>query len=109
MTSKEIAQMVAEIGLPYAYYQFPNDTEQPTPFVCFYIESNDDVYADDENYTNIAELTIELYTDNKSYDLEAKVESVLRKHEMSWVKSEAYIPSEKMFEEIYIMEVIKNG
>lgn len=109
MTSKEIAQMVAEIGLPYAYYQFPDNTEQPTPFLCFYIESNDDMYADDENYTNIAELTIELYTDNKSYDLEEKVESVLREHEMSWIKSEAYIPSEKMFEEIYIMEVIKNG
>ena len=54
MTSKEIAQMVKEIGLPYAYYQFPNDTEQPTPFVCFYIENNDDMYADDKNYTNIA-------------------------------------------------------
>lgn len=109
MTSKEIAQMVAEIGLPYAYYQFPDSTEQPTPFICFYLESNDDVYADDKNYTNIAELTIELYTDNKSYELEEKVESVLREHEMSWIKSEAYIPSEHMFEEIYIMEVIKNG
>ena len=109
MTSKEIAQMVAEIGLPYAYYQFPDNTEQPTPFICFYIEANDDVYADDKNYTNIAELTIELYTDNKSYELEEKVESVLREHEMSWVKSEAYIPAEKMFEEIYIMEVIRNG
>ena len=109
MTNKEIAQMVADIGLPYAYYQFPEGTEQPTPFVCFYIENNDDVYADDENYTNIAELTIELYTDNKSYDIEARVESVLREHGLSWVKSEAYIPSEKMFEEIYITEVIKNG
>ena len=109
MTSKEIAQMVADIGLPYAYYQFPDNTEQPTPFVCFYIEANDDMYADDENYTNIAELTIELYTDNKSYELEEKVESVLREHELSWVKSEAYIPAEKMFEEIYIMEVIRNG
>ena len=109
MTSKEIAQMVADIGLPYAYYQFPEGTGQPTPFVCFYIENNDDVYADDENYTNIAELTIELYTDNKSYDIEARVESVLRGHGLSWVKSEAYIPAEKMFEEIYITEVIKNG
>lgn len=109
MTSKEIASMVAEIGLTYAYYQFPDNTEQPTPFVCFYLESNDDMYADDENYTNIAELTIELYTDNKSYELEEKVESVLREHELSWVKSEAYIKTEKMFEEIYIMEVIKNG
>ena len=109
MTNKEIAQIVAEIGLPYAYYQFPDNTEQPTPFVCFYIDANDDVYADDKNYTNIAELTIELYTDNKSYDLEERVETVLAKHELSWIKSEAYIPKEKMFEEIYIMEVIKNG
>ena len=109
MTNKEIAQIVAEIGLPYAYYQFSDNTEQPAPFMCFYIENNDDMYADDKNYTNIAELTIELYTDNKSYDLEERVETVLAKHELSWIKSEAYIPKEKMFEEIYIMEVLKNG
>ena len=29
MTTSEVAQMVAEVGVPYAYYQFTNDTAQP--------------------------------------------------------------------------------
>ena len=35
MTYQEIAQMIESIGLPYAFYQFPDDTEQAPPFICF--------------------------------------------------------------------------
>ena len=36
MTRQEVAQMIAEMGIPYAYYQFPHGTEQAPPFVCFF-------------------------------------------------------------------------
>ena len=46
-----------------------------------------------------------MYTDNKSYDLEERVETVLAKHELSWIKSEAYIPKEKMLDKFAVLNV----
>ena len=109
MTYQDVASMVSEIGVPYAYYQFPDDTEQATPFVCFYFPDTDDVFADNINYQRINALNLELYTDDKDFEMEAQVESVLELHEMTYTKSESYIDSEKMYEVLYQMEVIING
>lgn len=112
MTTNEVATMVASIGVPYAYYQFPDNTEQATPFVCFYFPESNDFRADDSNYQKIEHLIIELYTDNKDFDLEATVESVLAAHGIVWARSEEWIESERMLMTVYetdiIMEVI-NG
>ena len=44
MTYKEIAAMIESIGLPYAYYQFPEGTVQEPPFVVFFYSNIDDLY-----------------------------------------------------------------
>ena len=67
MTYQEVKQMVESIGIPYAYYQFPEGTDQPCPFICFYFTGSNDLAADDTNYQRIRPLAIELYTDNKDF------------------------------------------
>lgn len=109
MTYKEIAEMIAEIGLPYAYYEFPDNTEQNPPFVCFYFPESDDFYADNQNYVGIQRLFVELYADNKDFTLESTVEGVLRSRGLTFRKSESYITSERMLQTLYEMEVIING
>jgi len=106
MTHQEVAAMVAEIGYPNAYYQFPEGTEQATPFVCFYFANDNDFKADNSNYQNIEHLIIELYTDTKSFASEAVVENVLRNHGMVWARDEAKIDTERMYEVVYEMDVI---
>lgn len=106
MTTKEVAAMVAEIGVPYAYYQFPEGTGQETPFICFFYSYNNDVKADNSNYQKIERLIIELYTDNKDFDLEHRVESVLASHDMVWSRNEEWIESERMLEVVFEMDVI---
>lgn len=106
MTTKEVAAMVAEIGVPYAYYQFPEGTGQETPFICFFYSYNNDVKADNSNYQKIERLIIELYTDNKDFDLERRVESVLASHDMVWSRDEEWIESERMLEVVFEMDVI---
>lgn len=106
MTTKEVAAMVAEIGVPYAYYQFPEGTGQETPFICFFYSYNNDVKADNRNYQKIERLIIELYTDNKDFDLERRVESVLASHDMVWSREEEWIDSERMLEVVFEMDVI---
>lgn len=109
MTMKEVAAMVAEIGLPYAYYAFPEGTEQPTPFICFYYSGSDDLAADNVNYCKVNELTIELYTDEPRFDLMQTVESVLEANGLTWTWSESWIESERMVLVTYQTEVLING
>lgn len=109
MTYKEIATMVSSIGLPYAYYQFPEGTGQAPPFVVFFYSNIDDLYADDSNFQRIVQLNIELYTREKDFEKEATVEGILQNSGLSYYKEENYIDSEKMYQIAYEMEVIING
>lgn len=110
MTYKQVKTMIAGFGLPYAYNQFPNGTEQTPPFICFMFDnSSDDLMADNMNYQAIRPLTIELYTDNKDFEKEATIETALKSAGLSYVRDETYIESEKMFQITYDTEVIIDG
>lgn len=106
MTYKELADMIEGIGLPFAYYQFPEGTEQAPPFVVFFYSQIDDLYADESNYQRIVTLNIELYTAEKDFVSEAAVEAVLAENELTYYKEENYIDSEKLYQIAYEMEVI---
>lgn len=106
MTYQEIAELLASVGIPTAYYQFPEDTGQEPPFICFYYGPSADMYADDSNYQKIDNLSIELYTDNKDFDLEKRLETVLKGADLTWTREETYIDTERMYEVIYSVEVI---
>lgn len=114
MTYKEVATMVAGIGLPYAYYQFPEGTDQACPFICFYFTNSNDFAADDTNYQKIRPLVIELYTDNKDFTTESAVESALNSNGLVYAREETYLETERMYmvtymTEIVITEEIENG
>lgn len=109
MTYKQVATMVASCGLPYAYYQFPDGTEQAPPFICFLYDSNNDFIADGINYATVVNLHVELYTDNKDFTLESTVESVLNSSGLAFDKSEVYIDTEKMYQITYTTEVVITG
>lgn len=106
MTYKQISQMLETVGLPYAYYQFPNDTPQAPPFLIFYFENSDDVYADNRNYQRITELTIEFYSDTKDFFYEALIEDTLNANGLTYTKDEQFLDSEHMHETVYEMEVL---
>jgi len=106
MLYKDVKDMIQEIGLPFAYYAFPEGTAQEPPFVVFYYQYSDDLFADNSNYRGISNLTIELYTDHKDPLQEAIVEDVLRTHGITWAKSEAVIEAELMTQVTYTTEVL---
>lgn len=106
MTTQEVASMVASVGIPTAYYQFPDNTGQEPPFICFYFPGDNDFKADNINYAKINRLIIELYTDSKDFALEAAVEQVLKDNELAFIRSETYIDSERMYEVIFETQVI---
>lgn len=106
MTYAQISAMVSEIGVPYAYYQFPDETDQSPPFVCFLFTGSNDLTADNTNYQRIRPLVIELYTDNKDLALEATVEGILNQHGLVYDREESYIDSERMNMVTYTTDII---
>ena len=109
MTYVEISNMVKSIGLPYAYNEFPEGTQQAPPFICFLYDSSDDFAADNVNYAKVRHLVIELYTDNKDFSLEQTVETTLATNGLFYTRNETYLTSEQMFLVTYEMEVCING
>lgn len=110
MTYKEVKNMIAGFGLPFAYNEFPHDTEQAPPFICFlFTDSSDDLMADNKNYQKIRPLSIELYTDEKDFAQEETIETALINAGLAFVRSEAYIESERMYQINYDTEVLINA
>ena len=106
MTYQQVAAMVRSIGVPYAYYQFPDGTGQACPFICFFFSDSNDLAADNTNYQKIRTLNIELYTDNKDFTLEETVETVLNSNGLVYDRSESYLDSERMFMVVYTTDIL---
>lgn len=105
MTYREVADVIAQIGVPWAYYQF-KETLQGPPFVCFFYTGNNDFLADDKNYQKIEHLAVELYTEEKDFSLESMAELVFEENGLVYTKDEEYLDSEHMHMTLYEMDVI---
>lgn len=106
MTYQEVAEMVASIGLPYAYYSFPEKEAPPLPYVIYYFPDSADFVADNRNYSAGESLNIELYTENKDFALEKTVENVLNAHGLVFDRVESFLTSEEMYEVLFTTEVV---
>lgn len=109
MTHAEVKAMVAEMKLPYAYDHFAEGEAHDPPFIVFLFPSSDNFAADGKVYQKIEQLDIELYTDQKDPIAELTVEDVLDEYELFYNKTEVWIESEKLYEVLYSMEILKEG
>lgn len=105
MTYEEINEMMAEMGLPYAYHLFAEGESPQPPFLLFLSPGEEIFSADNVAYHSFKQLDIELYTDKKTPALEEEIEAVLTQHEIYFTKTEAWIASEKMYEVLYEMTI----
>ena len=103
----QIKEMIESIGLPFTYYSFPIGEAPNLPYIIFYYPNNDDFSADNINYVPIVDLNIELYTEEKNFELEEQVESVLKQNGFFYDKSETYIQQERMFQVLYTTNFLK--
>ena len=106
---EDIEKAMDTLGLPYSYRQFTEEEVVPPPFAVWYLGDSGNFHADDEVYCKINELNVELYTDEKDFDLEEKVEEMLSALGLGWEREEQWIESEKMYEVLFYTEVIYGG
>ena len=105
MTYTDVKNVVSGIGLPYAYYQFPETGVAP-PFVCYFYTGTSDLVADNSNYQRIRPLAVELYTKTKDFALEAAVEDALNSAGLVYTRDETYLNSERMNMVVYNTTVV---
>lgn len=98
--------MVDSIGLPYAYYQFDEDTAQAPPFVVFFFSTSNDLYADQTNYQRIDSLSIEFYSSEVDFDTEEAIETILNDAGLTFYKEQSFIESERIWQTAYDMEIV---
>lgn len=105
MNYEEINEMMLEMELPFAYHHFAEGESPKPPFLIFLSLGENTFSADNLMYHSFKKLDIELYTDEKSPEIEERVEEVLHQHNIYYTKTEVWIESERLYEVLYEMEV----
>lgn len=109
MTQVELFQALKTIGYPVAYSHFVDTPQNPAPappFITYRFMDNSDLMADNQNYVEIGNFAVELYTDEKDLEAEQKVQDKLKELGLPYTKTETWIDSEKLFQVIYETQLI---
>lgn len=101
----KLLEILAEIGIPFAYDHFAEGESPDPPFICYLQPGTNHFAADGIAYFKINEVNIELYTDIKDLDVEQRIEAVLDQHGVFYAKSEIWIESERLYEVLYSFEL----
>lgn len=101
MEKSFVEKILDEVGITYSYHHFEEEEAVAPPFICWIVTNSDNFVADGKVYLRTDVVHIELYTDQKEFQLEEKVENVLEQKEIIWEKSEVYIESEQLYEVVY--------
>lgn len=103
MTLPELNTKLLVTGFPVTYRAWPEQSAPPLPFICYLCTDDDSLFADGMNYYSFTNVRVELYTQHKDLEAEAKVETALS--DFHWKKSEIYIASERCYMILYEIEV----
>ena len=106
MKFEEITAMLDETGYPVAYDHFTEGEAPDPPFIVFLFPKSNNFSADGKVYQRIDELNVELYTDVKQPELEARLEAIFDDHELFYEKTEVWLPEEKLYEVLYVTEIV---
>lgn len=110
MTYEELAQKIASIGIPYAYYAFPESDDDPAPappFICYFCVNSANFFADGLVFQKIDTIALELYSQIKDWELEERVEKMLEAEELTWQKEEMFLDDEQVFEVVYTFDILR--
>ncbi len=104
MTLEEIYQALKSIGLPVVYRAFK--VPQNPPFLVYLFAYKSDLMAENQNYVEIDNFQVELYTENKDPTTEKLVENKLKELGLPYSKTETFLQSEGLFQLVYDIQLI---
>mgnify|MGYP001038266782 CR=1 FL=1 len=102
MEIRALKEFLEQLGLPVAITSFY--TEQALPFLVILPDGTESSGSDFAAELRRDAYQIELYTERKDFDLEEKLEELLDKEGIHFVKRETYIDEEAMYQCAYQIE-----
>jgi hypothetical protein len=104
MTQAELLQALKSIGYPVAYGSFSNPVTPP--FITYQFSYSSDMIADNQNYVEISNFQVELYTDKKDLNAEKLVQDKLKELGLPYRKFETYLDTENLYQILYEIQII---
>ena len=101
----EIEKILERMNIPFRYFYLKKKRPWSRHFWSGICRKAITFFADGIVYEKIARLNLELYTAQKDFELEERLESLLETEGMAWNKTEAFLDEEQLYEVLYEMEV----
>lgn len=106
MNLMEFKGELEKLDMPIQYQSFALGQAPDLPYLIFYEDDSDNLFADNVNYFNNLNLTCELYSDEKDLELETKLQKLFFDNEIEYNSTETFIDSENMFMKAYNVSII---
>ncbi|SFR15252.1 hypothetical protein [Desulfoscipio geothermicus] len=103
MTQAELYAALKTLGLPVAYGEFTEPTAPP--FITYQFSYSGDLMADNQNYVELSNFQVELYTATKDLASEALVQDKLKELGLPYRKIEAWLEEEKLRQVVYEIQL----
>lgn len=97
----EFKAELEKLEIPIQYRAFQVGHAPSLPYLIFYENDSDNVFADNHNYYDVLNVVCELYTDEKDIELETKLQKLLYDLEIQYNSTETFIDSENMYLKAY--------
>ncbi|MCM3628802.1 hypothetical protein M3194_15770 [Paenibacillus glycanilyticus] len=104
MSQDELMNLLKATGYPVAYSHFNSD--KSPPYIVLLYAFSTDLIAENQNYVDIGNYQIELYTAIKDLEAEKKVQDKLKEAKLPYSKTEVWIKEEKLYQILYQIQII---
>ena len=101
----EFKAELEQLEIPIQYQAFASGQAPQLPYLIFYENDSDNIFADNHNYFDVLNVACELYTDEKDIELETKLQKLLYDLEIEYNSTETYIDSENMYLKAYDVQI----
>ena len=101
MNIMEFKAELEQLEIPIQYQAFASGQAPQLPYLIFYENDSDNIFADNSNWFDVLNVVCELYTDEKDIELETKLHKLFYDNEIEYNSTETYIDSENMYLKAY--------
>ncbi len=101
MTLPELRELLKELGLPVAYFQWAIGQVPELPYILYYADEDNNFLADDTVYAEGYAVTVEVYSHRRDLELEQRVKELLKKKNLPYESYGEFLKSEDMYLKAY--------
>ena len=105
MNLMEFKAELEQLEIPIQYRSFQVGHAPELPYLIFYENDSDNIFADNHNYFDVINVACELYTDEKDIELETKLHKLFYDNEIQYNSTETFIDSENMYLKAYDVQI----